>query len=79
VTFWVALDLPPDAEKSGSRDIRILVSNQGTIIKVFYLSIFGYQNINCVYFCIVMTQAKYMKKIDFFNGCFQKRLLGDYF
>jgi hypothetical protein len=51
-------------EKSGSREVKILVSNQGTIVKAFYSSVFGYQNLDCIYFCIVMTQAKYMKKVD---------------
>jgi hypothetical protein len=38
------------------KEARILVSNQGMIIKVSCLSIFGYQNVNC----IAMTQVKYM-------------------
>jgi hypothetical protein len=42
----------------GSREIKILVLNQGTIIKAFYLRIFGYQNVKCVYFCIVMSPEK---------------------
>jgi hypothetical protein len=43
-------------------NIKLGHDNKGAVFKY----IFGYQNVNCLYFCIVTAQAKYMKKIDCF-------------